>query len=546
MATPASTDRFDWDVIVVGSGFGGAVSALRMAEKGYRVLVVEQGRHISPQDMQAAAQDARHLVRMPALGLKTGYFSQDVYRHVSLVRGIAVGGGSVVWAAVMLEPPQAFYNDIAWSRLPTRNWREELAPHYRTADRMLGLAPNPRQTVQDAWLRETARRVGAEDSFGPVTEAIYFGPPEAASPDPYFDGAGPARSGCTFCACCATGCAQGAKNSLDKNYLHLAQGHGAQIMAERRVQRIVPLGGTRGGYQVVLQHPWDASVAEQTLSASKVIVAAGVVGTLELLLACRDRYACLPALSPVLGHHVRTNSESILPITSRDPTTDVSDGATISTHFYVGDSHITQNRFSPSHRMLRWQIGPLVSDAVPWRRALRTLGQFIMHPLDATLGMRAGKRWSARTSLLTVMQTADNQLSFDYGRSVLRGFGWSLRSRLPENEVPAPAYLPIANKIAAVFAEVSDGVPGNALLETLGNASMTAHVLGGCVMGGSVSDGVIDERHEVFGYPGLYVVDASAIPANVGVNPSLTITAMAERAMALMPTKLAQATVAVS
>jgi cholesterol oxidase len=185
--------------------------------------------------------------------------------------------------------------------------------------------------------------------------------------------------------------------------------------------------------------------------------------------------------------------------------------------------------------VLRWQTGPLVSDPLPWRRALRTLWAFVAHPWDATLGMRAGSRWSRRTSLLTVMQTADNQLAFDYGRSALRGFRWSLRSRIPAGEVRSPSYLPEANRIAQVFADVSGGVPGNALLETLGDASMTAHVLGGCVMGGSSSEGVIDERHEVFGYSGLYVVDASAIPANVGVNPSLTITAMAERAMALMP-----------
>ena len=535
--------ELDWDVVVVGSGFGGSVSALRMAEKGYRVLVVEQGRHVSNDDLVAAADDAKRLLRMPALGLRKGFFAQELYRHISLVRGIAVGGGSIVWAAVLLEPKQAFYDDAAWHRLPARDWREELAPHYLTARRMLGLAENPRQTLQDRWLRETARELGVEDSFGPVTQAIYFGPPDRDNADPFFAGAGPPRKGCIFCARCATGCAHGAKNSLDKNYLHLAQGWGAQILAERRVQRIDPVVGARGGYTLTLAHPWDSSIPVQTITARKVIVAAGVVGTLELLLACRDRFRSLPHLSPLLGAHVRTNSESILPITSRDPTTDVSDGATISTHFFMGHSHVTQNRFSHSHRVLGWQTGPLVSDPVPWRRALKTVWKFIAHPLDATLPMRAGRSWSARTSLLTVMQTADNQLSFDYGRSALRGFRWALRSYIPANETRAPSYLPEANRIAEVFARVSGGVPGNALLESVGNASMTAHVLGGCVMGGSKADGVINEQHEVFGYPGLYVVDASAIPANVGVNPSLTITAMAERAMNLMPAKNCENTV---
>jgi cholesterol oxidase len=532
--------ELDWDVIIIGSGFGGAVSALRTAEKGYRVLVVEQGRHVSAQDMDAAATQARHLLRMPALGLRTGFFAQEVYRHVSLVRGIAVGGGSVVWAAVTLQPQQGFYDDVAWKRLPARDWRAELAPHFQTASRMLGVATNPRHTLQDDWLQETARQCGVPDTFGPVTQAIYFGPnsnsnSQGQTPDPYFDGKGPARSACTFCARCATGCARGAKNSLDKNYLHLAQALGVQILAERKVQRIVPLSEPGDGYQVVLVHPWDASQPTQTLTAAKVIVAAGVVGTLELLMACRDRYRCLPRLSPVLGQHVRTNSESIIPVTARDPKTDVSDGATISSHFYDGAAHITQNRFSPAHGVLRWQTGPLVDDAVPWRRALKTLWRFIAHPLESTMGLRAGSRWSARTSVLLIMQAVDNQLAFDYGRSWLRGGRWSLRSQVPANETRAPAYVPQANQIAQVFARVSKGVAGNALLETLGNASMTAHVLGGCVMGASAADGVINERHEVFAYPGLYVVDASAIPANVGVNPSLTITAMAERAMALMP-----------
>jgi cholesterol oxidase len=330
---------------------------------------------------------------------------------------------------------------------------------------------------------------------------------------------------------------------LDKNYLHLARGRGAKILAERRVQRIDPLAGAHVGYTLTLAHPWDSSIPVQTITAGKVIVSAGVVGTLELLMACRDRFRSLPELSPVLGGHVRTNSESILPITARDTAVDVSDGSTISTHFFVGHSHVTQNRFSPSHPVLGWQTGPLVSDPVPWRRALKTMWKFIAHPLDSTLPMRAGRSWSARTSLLTVMQTADNQLSFDYGRSALRGFRWALRSHIPANETRAPSYLPEANRIAEVFARVSGGVPGNALLESVGNASMTAHVLGGCVMGGSKADGVINEQHEVFGYPGLYVVDASAIPANVGVNPSLTITAMAERAMNLMPAKNCENTV---
>lgn len=526
------TTAQDWDVVVIGSGFGGAVSALRMAEKGYRVLVVEQGREVSADDLAAAGQDAKRLLYQPRLGLRKGFFAQELYRHVSPVRGIGVGGGSLVWAAVMLEPPRAFFDDSAWKRLPQRDWQAELKPHFDTARRMLGVTPNPRHTVQDAWLKQTAAVLGVADSFSTVPQAIYFGEAKGLVDDPFFGGAGPQRQACLFCAQCATGCPHGAKNSLDKNYLHLARKCGAQILSERRVQLVRPLAG--GGYVLELKHPWDGAVPTMQITAGKVIVSAGVVGTLELLLACRDRWVTLPALSPVLGQHVRTNSESIVPIVSRDAKADVRDGATISSHFYWGRTHVTQNRCSPSHRILALQTGPLVSDAQPWKRALKTVWQLLRHPWDALLPLRAGAGFARRTTLLTVMQAVDNELTFALAP---RWRGSGLRSVVPVGQQRAPAFIPEANQVARAFAQVSGGLAGNSVLETLGNVSMTAHILGGCVMGGDVHSGVVNERHEVFGYPGLYVIDASAIPANVGVNPSLTITAMAERAMALMPAK---------
>lgn len=523
---------WDTDVAVIGSGFGGAVSALRLAERGQRVMVLEQGRHVSPADMEAAALDAKRLLWRPALGLTRGFFTQELFRHVSLARGIGVGGGSLVFAATLLEPGEGFYRDPAWARLPPRDWQRALAPHFAQASRMLGRAVNPRQTQQDHWLRETAERLGAGASFGPLPQAIHFGAPDQEQPDPFFNGAGPPRRGCSFCARCCTGCAQGAKNSLDKNYLHLAQQHGARIVAERRVALIAPLPG--GGYRLVLRHPWRRGEPAEHLSAQRVIVSAGVVGTLELLFACRERYRTLPNLSPVLGRHVRTNSESIVPVVARDPAVDIGDGAANSSQFHVGDTHITNNRFSPALGLLRWQSGPMVDDARPLPRALKTLARYLSAPAEATAGPRAGAAWSRRTSVLLGMQAVDNELAFDYRRRWWRGGGWALGSRLPAGHARAPTLLPQAQAAARVFAQVSDGVPTNALLETLFNTSVTAHMLGGCVMGGSAADGVIDERHEVFGHPGLYVVDASALPANVGVNPSLTITALAERAMALM------------
>ncbi|MBK9237989.1 MAG: GMC family oxidoreductase [Rhodoferax sp.] len=320
----------EWDVVIVGSGFGGSVSALRMAEKGYRVLVVEQGRHVSQDDLAAAGEDPKRLLRMPALGLRQGFFAQEVYRHVSLVRGIAVGGGSVVWAAVMLEPKQAFYDDPAWSRLPRRDWRHELAPHYATASRMLGLTSNPRQTQQDQWLRETARELGVEDSYGSVTQAIFFGDAEREQADPFFGGAGPSRRGCTFARVVPPAARRAPRTRwtriicIWRRALARRSWLNAGFNASRRW---VALLGLSPGIDASLG---CQRVPPQTLTASKVIVAAGVVGTLELLLACRDRYRTLPNLSPAL-RAARTHQQREHSAGDRTrSTTDVSDGATIS------------------------------------------------------------------------------------------------------------------------------------------------------------------------------------------------------------------------
>ncbi len=527
----------DFDVAIIGSGFGGSVAALRAAQRGLRVVVLEQGRWISAKDMEQAAYQPTKLLWQPALGLN-GFFAQDFYRHVSLVRGIGVGGGSIVYAAVLLQPQQGFYDDPAWRHLPDKDWRQELAPHFQTAQSMLGQATNPRQSQQDMWLRQTARRLGVEHQFGPITQAIHFGDASgsaAVSPDPYFNGQGPDRAACTFCGNCTTGCAVGAKNSLDKNYLHHAQQQGARIISECRVQQIVPMA--HGGYRLVFQ-PIGRRATEgvdhgQTMTAQRVIVAGGVVGTTELLLACRDRYRTLPHLSAVLGQHVRTNSETIAAVTHPTKVPGLRDGATISTHFYLDDLHVHQNRFSPAHRILRWQVGDLVNDPQPWRRALKTAAGFVMHPVRSTASMRTGRDWADRTTVLLSMRADDSQLAFRYGRSWLAGGRWTLQSRIPPGQARPLTYLPTAQQVVQTYAQVSGGIAGNTLLESLGNVSVTAHVLGGAVMASTPEHGVVDERHEVFGHPGLYVMDASAIPANVGVNPSLTITAMAERAMSL-------------
>jgi cholesterol oxidase len=522
----------DYDVLIVGSGFGGSVAALRLAEKGYRVAVLDQGRRISNGDMEQAAKSPLPLFWMPSLGLK-GFFTQNIFQHVGIVGGVGVGGGSLVYAAVLLEPGAAFFTDPAWNDLGI-DWAQSLKPHYETAARMLGRATCPLHAEMDDYLKATATAMGAGPTFGPAPLGIYFGKPGAKVEDPYFGGRGPARTGCVKCGACLTGCPYAAKNSLDQNYLYLAERLGAQVLPERQVTAIRPL--PEGGYELEMVNPLNRRQRHEPLCAKKVVVAAGVLGTLGLLLRCRDEHRTLPQLSPRLGEAVRTNSEAVVGIVSHRQDVDLTKGPTISTHFYPDEhTHITQNRFPPGYWFMKVYMSVLVDGARPLRRALKTLAMMIRHPLRATASWRA-RQWNRRVSILTVMQHLDNQVAFRYGRGPYTFF----RKGLLSTDVPgkrAPSYLPVANRAARLFAEQTGGTPQNVWLESLLGMSITAHILGGCPIGRDREHGVIDASHEVFGYPGLYVVDGSSIPANVGVNPSLTITALAERCMSMIPDK---------
>jgi cholesterol oxidase len=378
----------------------------------------------------------------------------------------------------------------------------------------------------DEHLRETARAVGGEENFGPVPLAIHFGREGETEPDPFFGGEGPDRTGCRLCGGCLSGCPYGSKNSLDLNYLHLAEKKGARIVAERRVESIVPLPG--GGYELKSVHPWRKDVFHQPLRARRVVLAGGVLGTLELLFRCRDELGTLPRVSPNLGRRVRTNSEAVSIVLDDDPATDLTRGPAISTDFHPdGRTHITQNRYVGGGKLLRPQVGPLIDGTVPGRRAAGTVVSIIRHPLRILRTVTA-RNFERRLTALTVMQDVDSELSFEYGRSPFRPWRRVLRSRsVPGHE--AASYIPVANDAAREFAASSGGTPLNLMVESIGGRSFTAHILGGAVIGDSPEEGVIDSSHEVHGHPGLFVADASAIPVNLGVNPSLTITAMAER-----------------
>ncbi|MDD5711939.1 MAG: FAD-dependent oxidoreductase [Smithellaceae bacterium] len=523
----------EFDFAVIGSGFGGSVSALRLAEKGYSVVVLEKGKWVTPLDMEEASRNLGSLMWNPALGMK-GFFTYDFFRHVTIVGGVGVGGGSIVYAATTLRPKEAFYQDPSWSKLGI-DWEKELRPHYDTASQMLGVVTNPSLDVMDDYLRETANRMGAGDTFGPTENGIYFGSPEVVADDPFFSGRGPSRAGCYLCGECLTGCKHGSKNSLDKNYLYLAQKYGATILPYREVTSIVPQSG--GGYVLKLKDTSGLTRKVPPLKAGRVVVAAGVLGTLKLLFNCKNVMKTLPKISDKLGVVVRTNSESIVGVLPKKEDLDLSRGTTISSDFYPDQfTHITQNRFPTGYDFMKYFSVPLVDCPNPVRRSLLTLGKMVAHPADIYRRLFA-KKWNKRIIVLTVMQNHDNQLSFEYGRSSLFGY---LKRRLKSKRVKgkeAPVNIPVANKACAVLAEVADGLPINVSNESLMNMSTTAHILGGCHMGSSRDNGVIDTSHAVFDYPGLYVVDGAAVSANVGVNPALTITALAERAMSLIPEK---------
>lgn len=515
------------DVIVIGSGFGGAVSALRLAEQGLSVLVLEQGRRHSPEDFLAARTDPRKYLWLPELRLR-GFFWQRVLRHVGVIGGAGVGGGSIVWAGVLLEPTDEFFTDPAWPAAPD-GWRAELAEHYRTAARMLGRETTTHVGQMDRHLEATANAMGARDTYGPTPVAIYFGREGVTVPDPFFGGDGPERTGCRLCGACLVGCPYGSKNTLDLNYLWLAEKRGARIRPDTRVDTIAELPD--GGYEV---RTGDGEV----LRAPEVVLAAGVLGTVELLFRSRE-LGLLPRVSPRLGEAVRTNSEAITAVLADNPATDLTRGPTISSEFYPDErTHVTQNRYVGGWHM-RFQLGPLVDDEDPGRRRRAALTELARRPLRQ-LRLMTARNFLERLSVFTVMQSMENEIRLVFERSPVRPWKQVVRSKAGAG-AQAPSYLPQANEVARRFAESIGGRPLNLILESIGGKSVTAHILGGAAMGDSATSGVIDTDHRVFGHPGLYVVDGSAIPANVGVNPSLTITAMAERFAARYRTRHAGA-----
>ncbi|MFC4032909.1 GMC oxidoreductase [Streptomyces polygonati] len=535
-------------MLVVGSGFGGAVAALRLTEKGYRVGVLEAGRRFERDELPKNSWDARNYLWAPALGLY-GIQRIHVLGNVLVLAGAGVGGGSLNYANTLYVPPEAFFQDRQWGRIT--DWQEELAPYYDQARRMLGVRLNPTLTPSDVHLKAAAERMGAGDTFHLAPVGVFFGDgrdaegavraaPGQEVPDPYFGGAGPARSACTECGECMTGCRHGAKNTLNENYLYLAERAGAVV---HPMTTVVDLTEDRdGGYRVTAV-PTDHRKrgARQVLRARQVVIAAGTYGTQTLLHAMRDRRR-LPRISARLGELTRTNSEALVGAQTsprryrlRHPgrPLDFTRGVAITSSVHPNDhTHIEPVRYGRGSNAM----GSLSMLAAPYRgrlpRWLEFLGNNLRHPL-LTVRSLSNHRWSERTIIGLVMQTSDNSLTTFRKR---RGPGKGLLTARQGHGAPNPTHIPEGAEAARLIAAEIGGFPGSNVGEAT-RRPMTAHFLGGCPIGADAEQGVIDPYHRLYGHPGISVVDGSAVSANLGVNPSLTITAQAERAMSLWPNK---------
>jgi cholesterol oxidase len=529
-----------YDVVVIGSGFGGSVAALRLAEKGYSVGVLEAGRRFADHEFPRTSWRVRRFLWAPRLGC-LGIQRIDLLRGargraagVLVLSGAGVGGGSLVYANTLYEPLPEYYSDPQWKDIT--DWRAELAPHFDRAGRMLGVTTYQVETAADRAMRSVAERMGVGHTFRPTPVGVYFGRPGQAVPDPYFGGAGPARAGCRHCGACMTGCRHNAKNTLVKNYLWFAERLGARIHPVTTVVAVRAAADGRG-YEIetVRTGAWLAGRTRRVFTADEVVLAAGALGTQRLLHRMKADGA-LPHLSPRLGALTRTNSEAILgasvgPRQARRRGLDYSHGVAITSSFHPDPrTHIEPVRYGKGSNAMGLLQSALV-DGGP-RRGLRWLGTMLRPPWSYLRAFSV-RRWSERTVIALVMQSLDNSLTLRLRRT------WYGRRRLvsgPGHGQPSPTWIPAGNEATRLLAEEIGGVPGGTLTEAF-NIPMTAHILGGAAIGATAADGVVDPYHRVFGHPGLHVLDGAAVSANLGVNPSLTIAAQAERAVSFWPNK---------
>jgi len=524
------TDAYDFDYIVIGSGFGGSVSALRLSEKGYSVAVLEMGKRWRPQDFPKTNMNLRKYLWLPiarCFGIQQITFLKDVY----ILHGAGVGGGSLVYANTLLKPPSRVFDDPRWPS--DDDWEAKLAPYYDLAQRMLGAVPAKDICRTDELLRDVVDpAIYDHDTFQRHTVSVFYGnTPGETVPDPFFGGEGPDRSACIQCGECMSGCKHDAKNSLDKNYLYLAEKRGARVFPETKAVDIRPIPG--GGYEVhTIRSTALLRRTPRVLRARGVVVSASVLGTVKLLMQCKDR-GSLPNLSGELGNYVRTNAESFGIVTQRKGEADPMKGIAITSGVFAPDgTHIEAVRFGKGQNYLGTMTGPLVPGGGPGPRWLTWLKTLLRHPLRS-LKAYTWRDWANRSVALRGMKPRQSYLRLRLKKGPsLSGLGTDL-----ESGEPIEAYLPVVHEATRRLAQRMEGDVQGSVFEAVFDNATTAHILGGATMGRSPDEGVCDAQGRVFGYDNLYVCDGSIVPANLTVNPSLTITALSEYVMSTIPPK---------
>lgn len=526
---------YDYDYLIVGSGFGGSVSACRLAEKGYSVAVMEMGRRWNAEDLPATSWNMRRWLWRPGLKL-FGFFNLRLFRHVTIVYGNAVGGGSITYANTLLVPPEHVWEQGSWQGLA--DWKREMPQHYDTAQRMLGVSDNRIFGPADEMLKRMGEAAGVGHTFKPTRVATFF-PPEGEPggktyPDPYFGGEGPPRSTCVACGGCMMGCKHNAKNTLDKNYLYFAEKRGARVFAETRVVDVRPLNGKADGadgYEITTERStaWFARDRRRH-TARNVIFAGSSLGTQELLFRLKQSGA-LPNVSDELGNRVRTNAESILGVRFPGKDVDMSYGVSIGSSIHIDEhTHIEAVRYPRGSDAIGMVTTLLAGRRPGWTRPFVWLWMALRHPL-VFLRMSNPRGFARQTLVFLCMQTLDTTLRM----RLKRRWYWPFGKLLCTEGEKIPTCIPQANDFTETMARRFGGMPMTTITEILFNVPFTAHCMGGCAMAESPEHGVIDMQNRVFNYRNLYVVDSSMLGANLGVNPSLTITALAERAMSFIP-----------
>jgi cholesterol oxidase len=510
-----------FDYIVIGSGFGGSVASLRLSEKGYSVLTIEKGKRYRTEDFPKTNWNLKKYLWMPKIGFR-GFQRLDLFKHAFILSGVGVGGGSLVYANTLMQPPATFFKNNDWEKF--NDWENVLKPHYETAHMMLGRTKLNKFYKEDEVLREVAKDMGKENSFDNVYVAVNYEGGEQQI-DPYFGGEGPLRNACTECAGCMVGCRENAKNTLDKNYLYFAEKAGNQLVSETKVFKIEYLDS--------IYHIHTKSNGKKQVYKSKgIIFSGGVLGSLKLLLHQKHIYKTLPNISDRLGENLRTNSETLC--TASGANVKLNNGVAISSIFKPEkDTYIEIVKYPDGSNVMKTLLTLATGSArLPILRPFKFLGNIILHPFTF-FKMMINPKWAENTIIFLVMQTVDNAMRITLRKGLFRK-NLTIKN---DGKKKVPAFIPVGQEVMNRYAKKVNAIPQNSTAEILFNIPSTAHILGGCPMGNNMEEGVIDKNYNVFGYPNMYVIDGSTIQGNLGVNPSFTITATAEYAMSIIPDK---------